>query len=766
MAKQQLVFLMVMAFLLSALPASADITYVYTPEQDAGSVSYTFWIDYPGNYILEASVRGLGSSHDSFYVGIDGQNVQGVNDYIYAVPVSSSFVWDDISLQGWSDDPKLWYLSSGAHTFTFYGMETDARIDKLVLNRDQSECDCGSYSDDACGAGNCGSGQMRQTRSCDPAGCDQESRCVDSSSCQENNWACTPYTEEDCSLSGTGLCASGKRTCTADGQWSSCTSEGPKTEVCGNSVDEDCDGTLNNGCEGVCDTDNDGHEEFFWCAGSKPNDDCDDDNAAVHPGATEVCGNSVDEDCDGVIASCDNTPPTVSIDSPSDGAAYIAPATVKITAYGSDPDGYVAKMRFYEGSDVLLYEDTSAPWEYTWNDVSEGQWNIRVKAYDDDGATDESQVTIHVDAPACIDDDTDGYGKWGRSSCPHPGTDCDDSNVKIHPGANDICGNGVDEDCNDGDAVCANKNPTVHFTSPSDGDRFPMNTQITLKADASDSDGSISKVHFYDEADTFSGYDYSAPYSYTFTAYGGDELNLRVRAYDDDGATAIDMISIEITECSPGAKKSCSTGLKGVCSAGTQTCSTYGSWSACAQNTEASTEDCQDDKDNDCDGYTDMDDSTCQGICDTDGDGYDEFFWCTGNGPNTDCNDDRSDINPGRTEICGNGVDDDCSGGDANCAPTVHLESPSYYATYTENDKVHMKAEASDSDGSISKVYFYVDGSNKYGDSSKDSNGYYTYTWTAYGIGDHTLKVKSKDDAGAYSGYDSQKIKVTAYGTS
>ena len=28
--------------------------------------------------------------------------------------------------------------------------------------------------------------------------------------------------------------------------------------------------------------------------------DCDDDNAAVYPGAEEVCGNNIDEDCNGV----------------------------------------------------------------------------------------------------------------------------------------------------------------------------------------------------------------------------------------------------------------------------------------------------------------------------------------------------------------------------------------------------------------------------------------------------------------------------------
>ena len=43
------------------------------------------------------------------------------------------------------------------------------------------------------------------------------------------------------------------------------------------------------------DADGDGAK---WC------DDCRDDLAAVHPGATEVCGNGLDDDCNGVVDDC------------------------------------------------------------------------------------------------------------------------------------------------------------------------------------------------------------------------------------------------------------------------------------------------------------------------------------------------------------------------------------------------------------------------------------------------------------------------------
>lgn len=94
-------------------------------------------------------------------------------------------------------------------------------------------------------------------------------------------------------------------------------------EVC-NGIDDDCDGlvdveddSLNGDMLWYVDLDGDGYgsvdsgEPIMWCI-SYPlpmpeeggqyvgNDyDCDDDNAAIHPGASDPGGDGIDADCDG-----------------------------------------------------------------------------------------------------------------------------------------------------------------------------------------------------------------------------------------------------------------------------------------------------------------------------------------------------------------------------------------------------------------------------------------------------------------------------------
>jgi hypothetical protein len=63
------------------------------------------------------------------------------------------------------------------------------------------------------------------------------------------------------------------------------------TEVNGNRIDDDCDGQADDGSS----TADDDADLFSIMQG-----DCDDTNPAAHPGGTDAFGNGLDEDCDGV----------------------------------------------------------------------------------------------------------------------------------------------------------------------------------------------------------------------------------------------------------------------------------------------------------------------------------------------------------------------------------------------------------------------------------------------------------------------------------
>ncbi|MDH5492352.1 MAG: lamin tail domain-containing protein, partial [Myxococcales bacterium] len=112
---------------------------------------------------------------------------------------------------------------------------------------------------------------------------------------------CTAGETRPCG-SATGTCVQGAQTCAIDGTWGACTGEiGPGVEVCDGALDEDCDGIVDEGCAcvsgqtracgsttGACDAGTETCDlsgSWGTCTG------------AVGPGV-EVC-NGIDDDCDG-----------------------------------------------------------------------------------------------------------------------------------------------------------------------------------------------------------------------------------------------------------------------------------------------------------------------------------------------------------------------------------------------------------------------------------------------------------------------------------
>jgi len=101
-----------------------------------------------------------------------------------------------------------------------------------------------------------------------------------------------------------GACRAGTRSCASDGRWGECLGAVvPLAEVCGNGLDEDCNGSADD----TVDVDGDG---FTRCSG-----DCCDDvagcpmpalvNVAAMELATPVGAAPIDDDCDGAIDELD-----------------------------------------------------------------------------------------------------------------------------------------------------------------------------------------------------------------------------------------------------------------------------------------------------------------------------------------------------------------------------------------------------------------------------------------------------------------------------
>nr|WP_184979292.1 glycoside hydrolase family 48 protein [Sphaerisporangium rubeum] len=102
----------------------------------------------------------------------------------------------------------------------------------------------------------------------------------------------------------------------------------------------------------------------------------------------------------------------------------------------------------------------------------------------------------------------------------HSGTNPDPTSFSV---------NGVT--CNGGQNP-TNQAPTATLTSPTAGQTFTAPATVNLAATAADSDGSVTRVEFYNGT-TLLGSDTTAPYTYSWTNVPAGSYSLTARAYDN-----------------------------------------------------------------------------------------------------------------------------------------------------------------------------------------------------------------------------------------
>ena len=175
----------------------------------------------------------------------------------------------------------------------------------------------------------------------------------------------------------------------------------------------------------------------------------DNNNASTASNQINITVNSVNG----------NNPPTVSITSPLDSAVFLAGSNITIAANASDNDGTLISVAFYAGT-TLLNTDTNSPYNFTWSNAQPGKYMLTAVATDNDSAqTTSAKVSIIVNS------------------------------------------------------VNSNSPPTVTITSPQNGATFNSNSSITIYASASDPDGKVVRVAFY-QGTQLIGYDNRPPFRY------------------------------------------------------------------------------------------------------------------------------------------------------------------------------------------------------------------------------------------------------------
>lgn len=216
------------------------------------------------------------------------------------------------------------------------------------------------------------------------------------------------------------------------------------TEIPYNGIDDDCNAMT---------LDDDLDQDGFMMA-----DDCDDENADINPNAMEIAYNGVDDDCNDMTPDDDLDGDGFNMaDDCDDTSADISPDATEIPYNGIDDDC----------NDMTLDDDLDGDGFNMADDCDDENADINPDATE----VANNDIDEDCDGTALIiDEDMDGFNS---------DEDCDDMNADINPGAEEIPDNGIDEDCDGVDGIVDEDGDGFSSTEDCDDTNADINPEAT-----------------------------------------------------------------------------------------------------------------------------------------------------------------------------------------------------------------------------------------------------------------------------------------------
>jgi hypothetical protein len=378
-------------------------------------------------------------------------------------------------------------------------------------------------------------------------------------------------------------------------------------------------------------------------------------------------------------AATTGTAPTVSITSPANKSTYSQPLNLTISASASDADGTVSSVDFYNGS-TKLGSDNTSPYSYTWNSVPAGN-PIVITAV----ATDNSGLSTTSKTDTII-------------------------------------------------VAAVNVKPTISIDTPFNNAVYIAKADIRMFASANDTDGTISKVDFYNGKKLIHS-ETTSPYQWTWLGIDTGSYSITARAFDNSGdSTTSAAVNIAVKNLvAPNVSITSPTNNQA-----------YVEPASITINASAS---------------------------DVDGTVKKVEFYKNGVLMNTDLTTPYSytmtNIYKGTDTLMAKAYDNDgltttssvvtITNAPVKKFPAVSLTAPTNNATYTDPASIVISATAKDTDGTIAYVSFYANNSLV----GTDFTAPYSITYSSVMKGTYSLTAVAKDNDSLSTTSTARSVTVT-----